>query len=298
MSDRTSRWRRDAEQMIADIRAQRLEANIAELDVLGYTVVEPERVGAPGLAGRLRDAVLEVDRRRNGREPDLVGGSTHPFQIPLPYVLFEDPVFEEALMNPVALTLATYLVGRSCILNLANAFVKGPTTAPELHPFTLHSDSFAIPEPLPPEAQYANVTWALTDYTLAGGALALVPGSHHLRRHPMEGEKQLVGEHANPDAVAIEVPAGSLVVWHGHTWHGSYPRTEPGLRITAVFAFSRMYVQTHERIREKVTADMLERNPPRFATLTGQDSPYRYPDTGAEYEKLPAFSRAQSSVYG
>ncbi len=298
MTEKTSRWRRDADQMLDEIREHGLESNVAELDVLGYTVVPPERVGTPATTEQLRSAVLEVDLRRTGRKPDVVVGTSHPIQMPLPYVLFEDPIFEEALMNPVALTLTTYLVGRSCILNLANAFVKGPTTDPALHPFTLHSDSFAIPEPLPERAQYANVTWALTDYTRAGGALALVPGSHHLRRHPLESEKPLVGEHANPDAIAVEAPAGSLIVWHGNTWHGSYPRTEPGLRVTLVFAFSRMYVQTHERIREKVTSDMLDRNPPRFAVLTGQDSPYRYPDSGAEYEKIPAFSRAQASVFG
>lgn len=294
----TSRTRRDVDRTRAELRELGLEAHVAELDVEGYTVVPPERVAPAGFATRLRDAVLAVDERRHGRPVDLESGATHPWQVPIPYVLFEGEIFEEAVMNPVGLALADYLVGRSCIVNLVNAFVKGPTPDPQLHPFTLHSDSFAIPEPLPPYAQYANVTWALSDYTRDGGALAIVPGSHHLRRHPLPAEQQLIGPDANPDAIAVEAPAGSMIVWHGNTWHGSYPRTEPGLRVTLVCAFSRMYIQTHERIREKVTAAMLERNAARFATLTGQESPYEYPDGGAEYDKIPAFSRAQASIYG
>lgn len=287
----------DAARTMEEVRRLGLTGHVADLETLGYTVVPPSTAGTADLVEPLTAAVLEMEHRRTGVEPDVECGSTHPFQVPIPYILFEDPIFEDAMINPVGLALADHLVGRSCILNLTNAFVKGPTGDPELHPFVLHSDTFGVPAPLPAYALFANVTWALSDYTLDGGALAVVPGSHHFRRHPLDSERPLVGEDANPDAVAVEAEAGSIIVWHGNTWHGSFPRTASGLRITLVFAFSRMYLQTQERIKERTTAEMLERHDRRFARLTGQLSPFGYPDDGPEFEKITGLYQAQRSVY-
>ena len=33
------------------------------------------------------------------------------------------------------------------------------------------------------------------------------------------------------DAVPVEAAAGSLIVWHGNTWHGAYPKETDGLRM-------------------------------------------------------------------
>ncbi len=33
-------------------------------------------------------------------------------------------------------------------------------------------------------------------------------------------------------AIAAECPRGSCIVWHGATWHGAFPRTIPGMRIS------------------------------------------------------------------
>lgn len=60
------------------------------------------------------------------------------------------------------------------------------------------------------------------------GATAVVPGSHKLCRGPEPRESD---PEENPKAVAIEAPAGSLMVWHGNTLHGPFRRTSPGLRI-------------------------------------------------------------------
>jgi ectoine hydroxylase-related dioxygenase (phytanoyl-CoA dioxygenase family) len=35
-------------------------------------------------------------------------------------------------------------------------------------------------------------------------------------------------------AVAVEAPAGSLIVFHGNTWHGALPRRRPGYRFTLI----------------------------------------------------------------
>ena len=200
-----------------DIRKLELEPNIAELEAVGLTVVEPERAADPGFAERLRAAIVRVGQERSGARLDLDaahepgrGAFGDVFGLQLYYLLFEDKVFQEAIVNPVALALSTYLLGESCIISNCLAGVKGPGG----DDLGLHSDNVMIPAPFPPYAQVCNVTWALTDYDDDSGPLVYVPGSHRLCRHPLPGEGR--------DAmVPVRARAGSIIFWHGNLWHGA-----------------------------------------------------------------------------
>ena len=67
-------------------------------------------------------------------------------------------------------------------------------------------------------------------------------------------------------AVTVEAPAGSVLIWHGNSWHGAHARTAPGLRISLVTFFSRHYIRPpRETYSAKLTQEMLDRNGPRFA---------------------------------
>src|SRR5688572_25135644 len=95
---------------LAEVRRLGLEKNIAELDAYGFTVLPPEISGPPGLADRIRQAMLEVAERRSGVTPDVSTGETHrdkPRGVGqhMYYLLLEGGVFEEALVNPAALAL-------------------------------------------------------------------------------------------------------------------------------------------------------------------------------------------------
>src|SRR5439155_13058558 len=87
-----------------------LRDNIAELEAKGLTVVPPEKVGPPEFAGRLRDAILRIAEDRSGEALDLTGASEsgssvfgQAFGLQMFYLLFEDPVFPEAVLNPTGL---------------------------------------------------------------------------------------------------------------------------------------------------------------------------------------------------
>ena len=91
-----------------------------------------------------------------------------------------------------------------------------------------------------------------------------------------------------------EAPAGSLLIWHGNTWHGVPPRTTPGLRL-----------QPHQPLLSLVHASggcddrrpsycrkILARHPERFAALTGRGNPI-----GTFYDSTRAVGgRAQTVV--
>ena len=147
----------------------------------------------------------------------------------------------------------------------------------------LHSDTAnGMPAPFSPFSHVANCNYALTDYTEEAGALAMVPGSHRYFRQPTRVEVALDGPNRNPDAVPIEVPAGSAVVWHGNTWHGSFPRRKPGLRINLSMYFCRQHIEPQENYKDHVPSDVLARHgrDSRLATLLGLDSTYGWRDEG------------------
>ncbi len=83
-----------------------------------------------------------------------------------------------------------------------------------------------VPAPYPAYAQVANATWLLTGYDRDAGALSFWPGSHKFCRPATSRETTGVERF-----VPVTAPAGSLVVWHGNTWNGAFPRRTPGLRV-------------------------------------------------------------------
>jgi ectoine hydroxylase-related dioxygenase (phytanoyl-CoA dioxygenase family) len=272
-------WRstRDLNQLYRDIRALGLETNLAELDAFGFTIIADALT--PELTVRLRDTVLHIAERQFGRGLDLEAEeSLHDWRF-APYLLFRDPVFETAVLNPKPLALITYLLGQSCLLSSLSSHVKGPG-GPGL---LLHSDTGnGIPAPYSAYSHVANCNYALVDYTREKGALAMVPGSHRAHRQPSGAESKLDGPECNRDAIAIEVPAGSAVVWHGNTWHGSFPRKVPGLRINLSMYFCRQYLQPQENYRDHVPAEFAARHDreSRFATLLGAHTHHGWREDG------------------
>ena len=248
-----------------ELRKLGLETHIADLALQGYTIVPPEKVGPPEYIEDLRQAVLRVSERRTGIKPDWETGETHKGQVhPLGqfmrYVLFEDPVFEPVVTNPVLLGLITYLVGFDAILSLYDAMLKGP----EGKPLPLHNDNGDLTTPVyADQPQSANINLLLSDYDERSGPIAFLPGSHVFRRQPNLNELRELG----PQMVSVIAPAGSAVIWPANTWHVARPRTDPGLRATLLLDFCRGHLQTQSPFRADVSDAALARNPARFAQL-------------------------------
>jgi ectoine hydroxylase-related dioxygenase (phytanoyl-CoA dioxygenase family) len=245
-----------------------LELNVAELEAFGYTIVPPELVGPPDLHSAVRAALLAVGGRRSGETPDVKGGTTHTDQRHAlgqvaRFILWDDPVFERLVLNPAALGLVQYLVGTNCILSLFDGALKGPggNCTP------IHADwaDFNL-KAFPHEPNTANFNYLASDYSKEDGALSFVPGSHRWRRLPSPEEVVSWADRAVP----VEAPAGSMVVWGDHTWHGSYPRTVAGLRLTVIATYCKPTLQTQEPFRTTCTQEALDRNPRRFAALMDQ----------------------------
>ena len=173
----------------------------------------------------------------------------------------------------------------------------------------LHSDNGnGIPPPFSTTSIVANVNYALTPYSRAAGALAMVPGSHRLLRQPSASENfrahgSTGSEHGAksrsedagditwndpPGIVSMDLAPGDAVVWHGNTWHGSFRRELPGVRMNLAVYFNRQFVQTQERHGDAVPADVLTRhaNDERFKILLGAKQPYGWQHEGPDYSVM------------
>jgi hypothetical protein len=286
---------RDLNRIYGEIRALGLETNLAELEAFGFTVIE--NALSPELTLRLRGAVLTAWEERYGRKLDLEHETKlHEVQL-ASFLLFKDRAFEEVVLNAKPLALITYLLGQSCWLSSLTSHMKGPGEVGLL----LHSDTAnGVPAPFSAYSHVANCNYALTDYTEAGGCLAMVPGSHRLHRQPTRWEVGLAGNERNPHAIPIEVPAGSAIVWHGNTWHGSFPRKAPGLRINLAAYYCRQYMAPQEIYADSAAAKaMVERHgrESRMAQLLGFNHFNGWRDEGPDLDGrrlLPAGRTWQS----
>lgn len=254
-----------------------LEANALDLELKGYTVVEPGRVAPAEFCDRLRRTILAIDRTD---QPEAQGEGNPRGRL-LWHLLARDPVFEQALMQPVPLALVAYLLGYRAKLSQCTASIKDATST---MPFDFHADqSRKVPAPWGSDAQYCTVTWALTDYTRENGAVAVFPGSH---RTCTDVPDEYLRAHEHPDLEVIEAPAGSLIVWHGGLWHGAVPRTASGERVTLMLPMVRFHLLQQELFWASVTPEMVERNSSRFAALMGLAGSWPWgvdgPDTGYE----------------
>jgi ectoine hydroxylase-related dioxygenase (phytanoyl-CoA dioxygenase family) len=285
-------WRstRDLNELYRQIRQLGLETNLAELDAFGFTVIEDAL--SPDLTARLRDAVVREAETAFAARLDVEHEESHRNWKLVPYLLYKDELFEQAVLNPRPLALISYLLGQSCLLSSLTSHVKGPG-GPGL---LIHSDTAnGVPGPFSPYAHVANCNYALTDYTEAKGALAMIPGSHRYYHQPGRDQIALDGESRNPDAVAIEVPAGSAVIWHGNTWHGSFPRQVPGLRVNLSMYFCRQYMQPQENYKDYVPAELIARHgaDSRLLELLGANTVHGWRDEGPQF--TPRSQRAGRS---
>ena len=240
--------------------------NVSELDEFGFTVVPPEKVGSPELHQALHAALTNVIEGRFGSLSE--DGWKDKSQI-VRLILWDDPIFEQLVLNPAGLGLIQYLIGTNCILALCDGWVKGPGGPPT----PLHIDNYdSTRRAHPPEPHTATFHYLLSDYSAEGGGLGFVPGSHKWRRAPTPAEV------ANANAIihVPDAPAGSILVWGDLTWHASTSRTLIGERLAIMAHYCRPYMQTQEPFRATVTNEALARNPKRFATLMDVYGPFPY----------------------
>ena len=241
-----------------------LTQNVADLADQGYTILE--NAFTAEFASELREEALRLYEKQ-GPETSFRGAM----------LLERGRIWEEAVIHPWVIALAEQLVGRGCILGQSDTIKK--EAGLDTHP-GLHSDYaiWGVDYPFPEHCLEATAVWAIDDFTAENGPTCLLPGSWRKRSQVPPGTTQ-------EGTVLIEMPKGSIALWHGATWHGATVRTAPGTRVSLHNAYLRNYMRPVERY-DNIDPTILDRNPPIFSTLCGLDDPFGKSDnTGADFER-------------
>ena len=104
--------------------------------------------------------------------------------------------------------------------------------------------------------------WAITDFRSDNGATLLVPGSH----------KWSAGRVPTSDEIVqAEMPAGSVLYWHGGLLHGAGANTSKDWRYGIILTYSLGWVRQEENQYMDVPAERLTELSPEVKQIAGFD---------------------------
>ena len=212
-------------------------------------VIEPELVAA--LLARIDSLMLELGIPY-GSNAFLGQRTRRIFNL-----LSHDPLFASVPLHAGVLPVVEGVLDRELLLSSLTAIEMQP--GQEAQPFHADDGSYGLPKPHRPFNSTA--IWALTDFTLENGATRLVPGSHRSERNPQRGEQ--------PQSVAAEMPAGSVLVYHGSLWHAGGANRSAARRVAIVCNYCAGFLRQEECQLLALSREQVARFPPRLHSLIG-----------------------------
>ena len=121
-------------------------------------------------------------------------------------------VFDQFYTHPRVLAAVAQVVGEDFKLSSLNYRASKPGMGAQ----KLHADWH---EPVDPgDYKVCNSIWLLDDFTELNGPTRVVPGTHKDGQLPQDVLDDPWAPH--PDEVRIIAPAGTVVIFNSHTWHG------------------------------------------------------------------------------
>jgi ectoine hydroxylase-related dioxygenase (phytanoyl-CoA dioxygenase family) len=193
---------------VVTLNESSIATHVARIDADGYTIVA-DAIEAD-LVARLRDTIRRLERDLDVRPRGTAAEGQATLR--MYNLLAKDPVFQAMPVHPNVLPIAERLLDRGCLLSGMTAIDIGPGERPQ----PMHGDDIVMARHLPPPHPPMMVTsmWALTDFTADNGGTRFVPGSHRFASTPESSDAPV-----DVDVCALEMPAGSVMVFHGSLWH-------------------------------------------------------------------------------
>jgi ectoine hydroxylase-related dioxygenase (phytanoyl-CoA dioxygenase family) len=181
-------------------------ATMERLDRDGYAPLPGVLSGEQLASLRARMAELTAaEGAEAGREVHQEAGTDR-----LADLVNKDPMFEIAFTEPRVLACVAHVLGDFKLSSL-----NSRTALPGQGLQALHAEGG--PVGLGPY-QVCNSIWLLDDFTEDNGATRVVPGSHRLTVSVRDAMPDTSAPH--PDEVKLVAPAGTVVVFNSHLWHG------------------------------------------------------------------------------
>lgn len=223
------------------------------LDRDGYTIVHD--AFDPDTAAALRADVerLEHDLGIGPGTNGFEGRATHRVY----NLLAHGELYRQIPVHPVVLPLMQHLLGDAPLVSSLSSITIGPGETAQ----PIHADDQVMPMPKPHRAITANSMWAITDFTEANGATRIIPCSHLADHSPVYGQHY--------DSISAEMPAGSILVWHGSLWHGGGANTTDERRMGIAMNYCAGWIRQQENQQLGIPLDLARTFDPVLQELCG-----------------------------
>jgi ectoine hydroxylase-related dioxygenase (phytanoyl-CoA dioxygenase family) len=226
-----------------------LDAVCATLERDGYALVDGALEPA-GVAAARAELTAIIEATPYGRD-DFEGRRTRRV-----YALFaKTRAMDGPAIHPLVLGVLDRVLGHYQL-----SAPTGIAIGPDERAQPLHPDDAIYPLPRPHAELVVNVMWPLEDFTEANGATRVVPGSHRwVDRIPG----------ADTETRAIEMPAGSALLYLGSLWHGGGANTTSHVRLGVVLHYAVAWLRPVENHVLAVPPAVAASLPERLQELLG-----------------------------
>jgi ectoine hydroxylase-related dioxygenase (phytanoyl-CoA dioxygenase family) len=153
------------------------------------------------------DELIAIEGEAAGKEVHQEAGTNR-----LSDLVNKDPIFEICFTHPRVLAAMSHVLRGDLKLSSLNYRAALPGSGLQ----GLHADWGTAAEP--GDYYVCNSAWLLDDFTEFNGATRLIPGSHRsgkLAKDVLPDPTQ-----TQPDEILAIAPAGTVVIFNSHTWHG------------------------------------------------------------------------------
>ena len=229
-----------------------LRSVLESVSTRGYAVVEG--VLSRSFLESTRDAMYRTQEeilRDVGRERLERAGENGVLRLMMKY----DPHFFRFLEIPELLEIIDSTVSNTAIMHLQNGFILPSSTTEQtagLFQYRFHQD---FPRVLNGYIASMNVMFAIDEFSTETGATHVVPRTHQLTTPPDQ-------DYCAQNAVAVECPAGSMLVFDSTLWHAAGANTSGKDRLAINHQFTRSYIkQQIDYVRALGDATVLAQQP-------------------------------------
>jgi ectoine hydroxylase-related dioxygenase (phytanoyl-CoA dioxygenase family) len=230
-----------------------LAAHTERLDRDGYTILhdafDAEMVAALDTDIDRLERVLDIGMGGNGFEGRA---TTRVYNL-----LAHGDLYQRIPVHPTVFALMEHVLGPTPLVSSLSSISIHPGELAQ----PIHADDQVMPLPKPHPATTANSMWAVTDFTESNGATRIIPGTHLAEHSPVYGQHY--------DSECAEMPAGSILVWHGSLWHGGGANTTARVRRGIAMNYCAGWVRQQENQQLGLPLDLVRTFSPQLQELCG-----------------------------
>lgn len=216
--------------------------NLIEIDFIDELVEEVERL----------ESRLERSPDNNRFEGNR---TTRTYNL-----LAHGEIWQHIPVQTQVLELIEGVIGEQCLVSSLASISLAPGETAQV----LHADDQVQPIAKPHVATVCNSMWALTDFTEENGATRVAPGSH-LWQNP-----DYFGDQSDVETIPAEMPKGSVLIWHGSTWHGGGANTTTDqTRIGVAMNYCAGFIRQQENQHLGIPPEIVKTFSPELRQLCG-----------------------------